>query len=180
MLFRSEACVQSVGARLALLWALVDGKHAAHRLDEIPWEDDLTPQVRNIMAAFDRSEMGQPRLIGCPRSVSFAHSADLAACATDTSALVGVDIESLNRCPACEARIAARYFSEREQARIAASTDPHLAFLRIWTRKEALGKARGTGLAAKSHLLDTEALSSDCFVEWQVSGHLITACIIAE
>ncbi|KIL99883.1 4'-phosphopantetheinyl transferase [Paramagnetospirillum magnetotacticum MS-1] len=60
---------------------------------------------------------------------------------------VGADIETVERCrPVWED--AARQFAPAERARLAAMApdDQPLAFARLWTAKEAVLKARGTGI----------------------------------
>ena len=77
---------------------------------------------------------------------SISHTKTALAVAIDHSP-IGIDIESL----ASASRIADRHFLSRtmspdEQSAIAAAPNPCLAFTELWTRKEALVKARGTGL----------------------------------
>ena len=171
-----SARAQSVGARLALLWALLDGQAGAHRLDEFPSDQQLSEQVRAAMSAFVISETGRPCLTAHVCSLSFAHSEGLAVCALDADASVGVDVEPLTRTTKRMEEIVERYFSKAEQARLYLGDSREREFLRVWTRKEALGKARGTGLSAPMHLLDTESVCPSCFVERQLEGQLITVC----
>ena len=77
---------------------------------------------------------------------SISHTKTALAVAIDHSP-IGIDIESL----ASASRIADQHFLSRtmspdEQSAIAAAPNPCLAFTELWTRKEALVKARGTGL----------------------------------
>ena len=60
---------------------------------------------------------------------------------------VGVDLERIDREPAV-LRLAARYFAAEEAAALAAlpAEAARLAFLRLWTAKEASCKATGTGI----------------------------------
>ena len=53
--------------------------------------------------------------------------------------------------------IAAHIFSRREKRAYAAARDKALAFLRCWTRKEALAKGLGAGLAVEPQRLDPAA-----------------------
>jgi 4'-phosphopantetheinyl transferase len=77
-----------------------------------------------------------------------SHSADLALIAVSRGSEVGVDLERVR--PIGEAtRIVASFFSPAEQAEFAAiphAAQPH-AFHRGWTRKEALLKGLGVGIA---------------------------------
>ena len=57
---------------------------------------------------------------------------------------VGIDAEESTRRP--DLRLARRYLSEAEQARLAAAPDPAEALLRLWVLKEAYAKLTGRGL----------------------------------
>lgn len=95
--------------------------------------------------ALARGEHGKPC---CPETPALAfnisHSGELAVCGFDARAL-GVDVERTDRRNA--ERIAARCFTARENAQIAASPSPRRAFYRLWTAKESAVKWLGTGLA---------------------------------
>jgi 4'-phosphopantetheinyl transferase len=58
---------------------------------------------------------------------------------------LGIDIEKIN--PAFQYNdLLQEHFSEAEKIFISRATNPHQAFFYLWTRKEALTKAWGTGL----------------------------------
>ena len=69
---------------------------------------------------------------------------------------LGVDLERL-RTISEAARIVESYFSSAEQAQFAALEEPlsASAFLRGWTRKEAILKAKGVGLAGLATSYET-------------------------
>jgi 4'-phosphopantetheinyl transferase len=91
-------------------------------------------------------ERGKPALPGGP-PFSVARSEGLGLFAVGTDREVGVDVERLREISE-PGGIAARLFSERERAAWrAAGGDPSRNFLRIWTRKEAVLKALGLGVA---------------------------------
>lgn len=171
-----NARATSVGARLALLWALTDGQEglSARELGDLP------AFVDKPLASLARSESGAPLLTGQGRTISFAHSDRLALCALSTKGRVGVDVEPLDRRITRADDIAARYFSDGEQALLARANDRDRAFLGIWTRKEALGKALGTGLNNAASALDTTAYPADCFGEYVVDGALVSVCVLGE
>jgi 4'-phosphopantetheinyl transferase len=84
------------------------------------------------------------------RSLRFnvSHSDELALIAVSRGRELGVDVERLR--PIGEAaRIVESYFTTREQSefRELPEEDRAAAFLRAWTRKEAILKAKGVGLA---------------------------------
>ncbi|WP_165227290.1 4'-phosphopantetheinyl transferase family protein [Aquisphaera insulae] len=85
---------------------------------------------------------------GRPLHFNVSHSGELALIAACRGRDLGVDIEQER--PIREARrIVESYFTPAELAEFAALDDPalELAFLRGWTRKEAILKAIGVGLA---------------------------------
>jgi 4'-phosphopantetheinyl transferase len=87
-------------------------------------------------------EAGRPHVDGLWVSVSHGH--DLVAVAASAAGPVGVDVE--NRRSFEVASLAKRWFDPAELAWMAAQPDEVEAFLRLWTAKEAVGKALGRGL----------------------------------
>jgi 4'-phosphopantetheinyl transferase len=75
---------------------------------------------------------------------SLSHSGSAVAVAA-ADAPVGVDLEAVQPLPA--AKLAARFFAEDERRLVASAADPPATFVRLWTRKEALLKATGEGIA---------------------------------
>jgi 4'-phosphopantetheinyl transferase len=92
---------------------------------------------------------GRPRLAdpASPLRVSVSHSGDVVAVAISAVGAVGIDVERL---PAQVgvARAASLVLSpaEAETVRACAAADRDRAFMRYWTRKEAIVKATGDGL----------------------------------
>lgn len=161
----SSARAASVAARLALLWALADeeGGLSVHDFNEQP------PIKGAPLSTLRRTERG-PWLQGQDLGISLAHSEPLAVCAVADGCRVGVDVERLDRAVRLS-RSVPPFFSSREVAYLDAADDRTAAFLRIWTRKEALGKALGTGLHNTVDALDTTAHHFD---EYTVEGALIS------
>jgi 4'-phosphopantetheinyl transferase len=100
---------------------------------------------------FDYTDRGRPSLRLAPHpdfDFNLAHSGDLALLAF-SSRRVGVDVERLRDMPNALA-VARRFFSPREVSalRRLAEDARRVGFFNAWTRKEALIKAVGTGLAA--------------------------------
>jgi len=96
---------------------------------------------------FSYSERGRPSLPGAPFDFNLAHSEELALLALSPQPL-GVDLELL-RDVGDAAGIVQRFFSPAEAAAFARvpAGQRAQAFLNGWTRKEALLKAVGTGIA---------------------------------
>ena len=170
----SAARVQSVGARLALLWALTDGEEAVHDFDDFPAYDE---RACASLALLGRSSSGAPLLRGRTEGISFAHCETASVCAYSRDGAIGVDVEPLSRRLLYAADVADRYFSEGEQALLTAAGEAYAdTFLRIWTRKEALGKKRATGLQAPAWLLDTCGDPSARFHEYEYEGCVVCVC----
>jgi len=97
--------------------------------------------------AFERNEFGK---LSVPGSLHFniAHSGDLIVIGLHKSSEIGVDVEALGRL-ADWRDLADHYLTEAERALIADAPNEAraAAFLRAWTRKEAVVKAVGRGLS---------------------------------
>lgn len=120
--------------------------HAALRLilaDRL----DLDPtEIR-----FATGSGGKPCLAGAARGVlafNLSHSADRALVGLTPGAAIGVDVEVVRPLPDAE-RIARTHFAADEAAALAAlpADARAAAFFDLWTRKEAVVKALGTGLS---------------------------------
>jgi 4'-phosphopantetheinyl transferase len=83
-----------------------------------------------------------------PSGVEFSvsHSGGLVLLAFGAGTPVGVDVEAIRPRADLDA-LAARFLAPAERDAIRAAADPLLAFLEIWTVKEACLKALGIGLA---------------------------------
>jgi 4'-phosphopantetheinyl transferase len=93
-------------------------------------------------------ENGKPRLAGSPPALRFSlsHSAGLVAVCLHPSSEVGIDVEHRAR-PLDVDVLARTVLDPEEAARVtAAGAARREVFLRLWTRREALGKAAGRGL----------------------------------
>lgn len=80
-----------------------------------------------------------------PLNFSLSHTKCAIAVAVDSQP-VGIDIESIASARRLEPLFLDRTMNADEQALIRESADPCLVFTELWTRKEALVKALGTGL----------------------------------
>ena len=103
---------------------------------------DLDPGEVTVLQACERcgGPHGRPFVGGHPEvQVSLSHTRG-AVIAAASGGPVGADIESLGR-PLFELSLLERELTPAECAAIGRSADQHVAFLRHWTRKEALAKA---------------------------------------
>ncbi|MGW0846856.1 4'-phosphopantetheinyl transferase family protein [Streptomyces sp. NPDC002787] len=91
---------------------------------------------------------GRPHVFGLGGGahVSLSHGRGVAALALTGLGPLGVDVEVERRVPAL--RMAERWFTDAEAAWVRRKTEAEhtSAFFWLWTHKEAMGKAYGTGL----------------------------------
>ena len=113
--------------------------------------------------AFRFGPGGKPELVPnraadhAPRlRFNVTHSDELALIAVTLDRELGVDLER-QRTISEAARIVGSYFTAAEQVHFAALDEEtgHSAFLRGWTRKEAILKAKGVGLAGLANSYET-------------------------
>ena len=103
--------------------------------------------------AFSCGEHGKPQIPGIEFNVS--HTEALAVFAFSINQPLGIDIEHGQR-ELDYQRLALRFFSSRENE-LLQETEIGIrkkAFLRLWTRKEALLKATGEGISRKLNQVD--------------------------
>jgi 4'-phosphopantetheinyl transferase len=103
---------------------------------------------------FVAPESGKPRLAGdSTLSFNLSHSRDAALIAVAPGLEVGVDVEAIR--PDFAVDDVARLFTSHERELLGRMDTPGaraLMFYRLWTRKEAVLKAEGSGLGGLEHL----------------------------
>ncbi|MGQ9837080.1 MAG: 4'-phosphopantetheinyl transferase family protein [Cyanobacteriota bacterium] len=118
----------------------------------------------------EHSPRGKPYWRDPPQPIQFnlSHSHERILIALVLKHRIGVDLEWIRPVLRWQ-RIAQRYFCADEQARLAHCADEERdsLFFQIWTQKEALLKATGTGLAGSQTL----ARKSDPVFTTQGEGH---------
>lgn len=105
----------------------------------------------------EHDDKGKPYLPDHPElSVSISHCRTAVAVVVSPQGRVGIDVE-------CRRKIGAglmeRVCTEAELATVRAADDVTMAFLQLWTRKEAVLKMRGTGIQGFGSMVD--ALSDE-------------------
>lgn len=105
----------------------------------------------------EHDEKGAPYLPEHPEiSVSISHCRKAVAVVVSSEGRVGIDVE-------CRRKIGdgllERVCTPDEQAAVCAAEDSTMAFLQLWTRKEAVLKMRGTGIQGFGSMVD--ALSAE-------------------
>ena len=127
---------------------------------------------------------GRPYLPNGEAECSITHTEDWIFCAVCVSkdgtcpSRVGVDAENGQRLsPSRLEALSSRWFSPQEQRLFLEDPSP-FTFLRIWTRKEALVKWTGQGMAGLRSS-DTTRAEKDlalAFAEYRVEGTLVSLC----
>lgn len=109
---------------------------------------------------------GKPGLLNGGESgglrFNVSHSSGLALIAVTREREVGVDVEWVDRGVEMDS-IATRFFNEEENAMLQGSSASERAriFFGIWTRKEALAKARGVGIGVELERMEVPDPSDD-------------------
>ena len=119
---------------------------------------------------FMQNALGE-RIEGVDFSISHCKNA-IAVVLSDRP--VGVDVESFRH---AEEALLRRTMNPEEQADVCAAIDPAEAFTRLWTRKEAVLKLRGTGLVDNLH--EVLANIEDIQIETTINKNRQYACTLA-
>ena len=122
----------------------------AHALLHDLLDRELGPRSWRVTADTE-GKLQLTRSDGAPGGVSLTHGGRLVGAALSRTGAIGLDIEPHDAHRNVEA--AARYaFGAAERTQVAAGGLP--AFYRIWTLREAIGKATGQGLALATDGID--------------------------
>ena len=102
--------------------------------------------------AIERDQHGKPRLVNGRLEFNLSHSGGAVLVGVSRAQALGVDLE-VSRRTRQVLELAGRYFHADEVAALAALPEAsrQLAFLRLWSCKEALLKAQGRGIAFGLH-----------------------------
>ena len=106
----------------------------------------------------EHDDKGAPYLPDHPEfAVSISHCRTAVAVAVSPEGRVGIDVE-------CRRKIGdgllERICTPEEQAAVRSAADSTMAFLQLWTRKEAVLKMRGTGIQGFGSMVDALADNS--------------------
>ena len=124
-----------------LQWVRLDGADA-HNAGRSLLAQMYTEATGQPMPSIAVTGSGKPYFLQDALHFSISHTPCHAFCCLSRTN-VGIDAEEESR--QVDLRLAERYFSQNEQARLAAAEDPRKAFLRIWVLKEAYAKLTGRG-----------------------------------
>jgi 4'-phosphopantetheinyl transferase len=139
---------------------------------------DLDPRA----LSFVLNEFGKPRLV-CAKPVHFnlSHSGGRAVLAVSDAAPVGIDLERIRSIDHVD--LAKRYFHPNELAAIVGrhdAADQLRAFFLIWTLKEAVVKALGSGLSIPLGSFDVSIISARPQLALAPEGSPPTWCLHTE
>ncbi len=126
-------------------------------------------------ATLSYTDRGRPMLTGGVW-ISISHTEDAVFSVSSTACPVGIDGERSNKALPRADAFAERWLTERERAMLDGNPT---AFLRVWTRKEALLKLNGTGLGGLAHADTVTALESGrvTFCELSLCGAQVSLCV---
>lgn len=110
----------------------------AYALKQFPDEPAVS------LADYVYSETNQPLLKGSDIRFSISHSGHMVVCAISRGIRTGIDVE---RIKPVKLELMKFYFDPDSWQEIIHAPDPHAAFYRHWTMREAVIKASGIGLA---------------------------------
>jgi len=141
---------------------------------------DLAPQYINI----NYNHHQRPFLDNHPKiDFNISHSGDYLVIAISDTAKLGVDIECQNN-QGQLADLSPLVFSKSEQSLVANNNDN---FLCLWTKKEALLKARGVGFASEEYLHTNltlnnfdELLNTIIYSSKMFSYYTFAICLVSE
>lgn len=111
--------------------------------------------------AVEHDSAGAPFLPQHPElAVSISHCRTAVAVAVSRRGPVGIDVECRRR---LSPGLVERVCSLAEREALASAADADMAFLQLWTRKEAVLKCRGTGIKGFGSMVEATS-ATDCQV----------------
>lgn len=140
---------------MMLEWRVVSGEWKT-----LVHQREIAYQVLNTLIGesvlVEHDEKGAPFLPDHPElSVSISHCRQAVAVVVSSEGKVGIDVESRRK---IGDGLIERVCTKDECAVVQVADDPVMAFLQLWTRKEAVLKMRGTGIQGFDSMV--EALSA--------------------
>ena len=119
----------------------------------------------------DYTERGKPILPFCNFSIS--HSGEYAVCVVSDKP-IGIDIEKIRD---IKSSLKYHFFNTDEASFVNESTDINEAFLKIWTRKEALYKSGNIDLKDLSSFCVLNENSDYSFKTKKFNNYIISVCL---
>lgn len=130
-----------------------------------------TPYTLHPTPTFIYNEYGAPFIEEGPYfSISHCKSG-IAVAVSDQP--IGIDIETIRP---LKIELVKKTMNPIEQEVILANTQPDWAFTRLWTKKEAFLKLKGTGIISELHAVLVNTNNTE-FVQIDSTSHNYTCCI---
>ncbi len=146
-------------------WSVAAGQWKSHH-EQSAAARRLLAGILGSEATIEHDTLGAPFLLAHPElRLSLSHCRTAVAVAVDSHRAIGIDIESRRR---ISDSLMQRVCTPDELTTIHRSGDPTMEFLRLWTRKEAVLKCRGTGIKGFESMIhaleapDIEVRNLDC------------------
>lgn len=117
-----------------------------------------------------KNEFGKPYLKDNQLYFSISHDIDTCAIAISSSE-IGIDLEYLNY----NERVINKYFYDAEKEIMAKSNNLKYDFTKIWVKKEAYLKMKGTGLNFGKENVDTTKIDAKII---DYNDYLIAVCVV--
>ena len=117
-----------------------------------------------------KNEFGKPYLKDNQLYFSISHDIDTCAIAISSSE-IGIDLEYLNY----NERVINKYFYDAEKEIMAKSNNLKYDFTKIWVKKEAYLKMKGTGLNFGKENVDTTKIDAKII---EYNDYLIAVCVV--
>lgn len=117
-----------------------------------------------------KNEFGKPYLKDNQLYFSISHDIDTCAIAISSSE-IGIDLEYLNY----NERVINKYFYDAEKEIMAKSNNLKYDFTKIWVKKEAYLKMKGTGLNFGKENIDTTKIDAKII---DYNDYLIAVCVV--
>lgn len=117
-----------------------------------------------------KNEFGKPYLKDNQLYFSISHDIDTCAIAISSSE-IGIDLEYLNY----NERVINKYFYDAEKEIVAKSNNLKYDFTKIWVKKEAYLKMKGTGLNFGKENVDTTKIDAKII---DYNDYLIAVCVV--
>ena len=120
---------------------------------------------------FEYNEHGKPAIVGHPEIFfNLSHCKEAAVCAVSDQP-IGVDVESIRE---YKENLVHYTMNDEEICQITATENPAVAFIRLWTMKEATMKLIGTGISNDMKAVIDHRLYQYSTIEKQ--GYVYTVC----
>lgn len=117
-----------------------------------------------------KNEFGKPYLKDNQLYFSISHDIDTCAIAISSSE-IGIDLEYLNY----NEKVINKYFYDAEKEIMAKSNNLKYDFTKIWVKKEAYLKMKGTGLNFGKENVDTTKINAKII---DYNDYLIAVCVV--